>query len=90
MVSLRAAAFYIPATTSHQGAAMQAKPKPKPPYAPEAGPRLGPRLIEVATRRAHDLRDQAIDDALRQFGRWLRRPFPKRPWTIAQEQPCHS
>ena len=61
-----------------------------PTLQPGTAPHFDPRLIEIATRRAHELRNQAIDEALHQLGRWLRRPFITPRKTIAQEQPCHS
>ena len=51
---------------------------------PAMGPRLDPRLIEVATRHAHALRSQAIDDTLRRLGCWLRRRFSPAPKGISQ------
>jgi hypothetical protein len=53
-------------------------------------PRFDPHLIEAATRHAHALRRQAIDDAFRQLSRWLSQAFVNPGQAVVQEPPCHS
>jgi len=60
------------------------------PFQPNSRSRIEAGLIEAATRHAHDLRRQAIDDMLRRLGQCLSRPFRSAAKPIAKGQPCHS
>lgn len=60
------------------------------PPTPATAPRFDARVLDAAKQRAHQLRDEAIDGALRSLGRWLVRPFAAPRLQLEQELPCHS
>jgi hypothetical protein len=52
--------------------------------------RIDPPVFDLARRRAHELREQAMADARRRLVHWLSRSLRARPLALTQEQPCHS
>lgn len=60
------------------------------PLALPSSPRLPPGLVDAATRHAHALRQQAIDDAAGRLAALVRRLTTGRPAQNGREAACLS